>query len=321
MLNNIFSNIYTQIALVFAAFGGLVSDQIGSGYLVVILVALGVIAYAVYDEIKNKKIYEQKNIPIPIIFNISNPANSKNALSSLFEILNKEYPDHKKNLKKYFNIIENDLVFEYGGDIFDEKRFIDFLKITKHDIKKLETQTPQNIHFHIVYIGPIANAILVGTMLGTEGITLYQYNKSSDSYNIALEIKGREYKDHIKEFKIIKKETTGEIKDSVTVAIDLASHKVALGRLDRPIVHLQSTIGATIKDSKDFIRANQEIYTVINELQQNTSHIRLVYSMPTTVAILLGMSVQNYWDIEVTQFSDGEYKTVIKHLNEIKYYF
>ena len=125
----------------------------------------------------------------------------------------------------------------------------------------------------------------------------------------------------IKEFKIIKKSITSQIKDSVTVAIDLASHKVALGKLDEPIVHLQSTIGSTIHTPEQFIRANQEIYAVINELQQQCDHITLVYSMPTTVAIMLGMSVQNYWDITVTQFSDGEYKSVVKHLNEIKYYF
>ena len=321
MLKNILSNTYMQVALVLAAFGGLISDQIGGGYSIVIVASFALIAYSLYDEYKQKKIYSNPNIPIPIVFNISNPANSKSVLNALFEILNKNYPNHKENLKKFFTLIEDDLIFKYDGDIFDEKRFIDFLKITKHEIKKLEAQTPQNIHFHIVYIGPIANAIMIGTMLGTEGVTLYQYNKSSDSYTISLQINGREYKEHVKEFKIIKKEIIGEIKESVTVAIDLASHKVALGKLQKPIVHLESTIGTTIYKTEDFIRANQEIYAVINELQQTCSHIKLVYSMPTTVAIMLGMSVQNYWDIEVTQFSDGEYKSVVKHLNEIKYYF
>jgi len=321
MLNNILSNIYTQVALIFAAFGGLISDQIGGGYFVVIVISLFGILYAIYDEKKNKKIYAEQNIPIPLVFNISNPADSKTALNALFKILDERFPNLEENLKKYFNIIEDDLIFKYDGDIFNEKRFIDFLKVTKHDIKKIEAQTPQNINFHIVYIGPIANAILIGTMLGTEGVTLYQYNKSTDSYTISIEINSREYKEYIDEMRIIKKDLIGNIKDSVTVAIDLASHKVALGKLEKPIVHLQSIIGATIHKSEDFIRANQEIYSVINELQQTCSHIKIVYSMPTTVAIMIGMSVQNYWDIEITQFSDGEYKSVVKHLNDIKYYF
>jgi len=323
MIQNILSNIYTQIALVFSAFGGLLSDQLGGGYVVVIMISLLILAYAIYDEYKKEKIYSAKNLPVPVVFNISNPADAKNALNALFEIINQTHPHHKANLEKYCNIIEEDLIFKYDGDIFNEKRFIDFLKVTKHDIKKLEAKTPQNIHFHIVYIGPIANAILIGTMLGTEGITLYQYNKSSDSYTISLEIDSRVYKEHISDFQMIEKETIGDLEGAknVTVAIDLASHKVALGKLQKPVIHLQSTVGATIHEAKDFIRANQEIYAVINELQQQSPHITLAYSMPTTVGILLGMSIQNYWDIELTQFSDGEYKTVVKHLNEIKYYF
>lgn len=321
MITNILSNIYIQISLIFIALGGLISDQFGYGYWKVLILVFLLILVAVYDEFKKRKIYTSENIPIPLVFNISNPADSKTALQDLFKILDKEYPNHKNNLKKYFNIIENDLIFKYDGDIFDEERFIDFLKITKHQLKKLDAQTPQNIHFHIVYIGPIANAIMIGTMLGTEGATLYQYNKSTDSYTISVELNSRAYKEHVKEFKIIEKKTIGEINKSVTIAIDLASHKIALKKLQEPIIHLQSTIGATIHKSEDFLRANQEIYAVINEIQQQVSHITLVYSMPTTIAIMIGMSVQNYWDIELTQFGDGEYKTVIKHLNKIKYYF
>jgi hypothetical protein len=323
MLKNILSNLWTNLALIIAAFGGLVSDQIGYGYGVAIMISLPFILFAIYDEYRKHKIYSSEHIPIPIVFNISNPANSKTALNTLFSILDKDFPEHKTHLAKYFNIIEDDLIFAYNGDIFDEERFIDFLKITKHDIKKLDAKTPKNIDYHIIYIGPIANAILVGTILGTEGITLYQYNKSSDSYNIALKINNRSYKEEAKEFTLMNKEIIGELKDGskTTVAIDLASHKVALGKLEKPIVHLQSKIGATIKDKDDFIQANREIYSVINQLQQSQNHIKLTYSMPTTIAILLGMSIQTYWDIEITQFSEGEYKTVIKHLNKIKYYF
>ncbi len=321
MLDRLFSNTYTQIAFAIAGIGGLLSDQFGYGYWKVLVVVGVFLLFAFFDEYKRKKVYSAENIPLPLVINISNPADSLTALNSIFETLAKNYPNHKKNLKTYFNIIEKDLIFKYDGDIFDEERFIDFLKITKHQIKKLDAQTPKNIHFHVVYIGPIANAILIGTMFGTEGVTLYQYSKSTDSYTVALNIDSRIYKEHVNDFRIIKKEIIGKIRDHATVAIDLASHKVALAKLDKPIVHLSSMVGATLQKEEDFIQANKEIYAVINELQQSVSHIKLVYSMPTTVAILLGMSIQNYWDIELTQFGDGEYKSVIKHLNRIKYYF
>lgn len=322
MIKDIYSNFFTQLALALGAIGGLMADQLGRGYSIVLVLTGFIIAYAIYDEYKKKQLYIKQNIPIPIVFNISNPADSKSSLNAIFKILEKKYPNHKENLEKYFNIIERDLIFKYDGDIFNEKRFIDFLKITKHDIKKLEAQTPQNIDLHIVYIGPIANAILIGTMLGTEGVTLYQYNKSTDSYTISIKIDSREYKENVDKFKVIKKEEIGDIRGKdITVAIDLASHKVTLCKSDEPIVHLQSIIGSTIHNSQDFIQANREIYTVINTLQQKCSHIKLIYSMPTTIAFMLGMSMQNYWDVEITQFDKGEYKTVLKHLDDISYYF
>jgi hypothetical protein len=325
MLEKLLANQYYQIAALIAVPLAFAADMVGTyyAYAVAFLIVLGLFLYGWIDERKKEKLYSKPNIPIPLIFNISNPADSKSALSSIFNIVDKEYPNHKENLAKYFNITQNDLIFKYDGDIFDERRFIDFLKIAKHEIKKLEAKIPQNVNFHIVYMGPIANAILIGTMLGTEGITLYQYNKSSDSYTISMQIDSREYKEHVDEFKIIKKDIIGDLHEraDVTVAIDLASHKVALSKLKEPIIHLQSTIGATIHKPEDFIRANREIYAVINDLQQHFPHITLAYSMPTTIAILLGMSIQNYWDVEITQYADGEYKSIIKHLNEIKYYF
>lgn len=323
MLKNILTNTYTQIALVIGAFGGLFSDALGRGYSIAIIIAVPLVIYAIYDEKKSEKVYVQPNISIPIVFNVSNPADSRSALMTLFGMLEIKYPNHQANLEKYFNIIENDLIFKYDSDIFNQERFIDFLKISKHNIKKLESQTPKNVHFHIVYIGPIANAILVGTLFGTEGVTIYQYSKSSDSYKQEIIIDNRSLKEGIKEYQTIQKTVIGELENAaaVTVAIDMASHKIALSKLTEPIIHLESTIGTTIEKAEDFIRANQEIYHVINELQQQVPKIKLVYSMPVSLGILLGMSIQTYWDIEVTQYYEGNYKSVINHLNQIRYYY
>ncbi len=325
MFEEFFSNRFSVAASVLAVPIAFLADYFGMpyAYLFAALFVLLMFVLAYLDERRKAKLYAQPNIPVPIVFNISNPADSRSALASLFGILQNAYPHHEANLKKYFNITPEDLIFKYDGDIFDEARFTDFLKIAKHDIKRLEARTPKNVHFHMVYIGPIANAILVGTMLGTEGVTLYQYNKSTDSYAVALNIDSRVYKEHIDDFQIIKKTEIGAVAGSpeVTVAIDLASHRVALNKLKKPIIHLESIVGATLHTPEEFIRANQEIYSVLNELQQHAPHITLVYSMPTTIGILLGMSIQNYWDIALTQYSDGEYKTVVRHLNNIKFYF
>ena len=325
MLKNILSNTYVNIAALLAVPSAFLADVFGTpiAYAIAFILILGLLIYGFFDEKKKLKLYSAKTIHLPIVFNISNPANSKSALNSLFKILEEDFPNHQENLKKYLSITESDLIYEYNADIFDEERFIDFLKITKHDIKQLQQKAQNNTHLHLVYIGPIANAIAIGTILGTDGVTVYQYNKSTDSYTISLEIKDREYKQHEDEFTILKKESLGEIKDgdTITVAIELSSHKVALEKLQKPIIYLKSTLGATITNPKDFIKANKEIYAVLNELQQKTVHIKLIYSMPISIALLLGMAIQNYWDVELTQYFEGEYKTVIKHLNKIKYYF
>ena len=326
MLKNILSNIYLNAASILAVPAAFLADVSGKpiAYAVAFIVVVGLIAYAYFDEKKKQKIYTASNIHLPIIFNVSNPANSAVALEALFKILSQRYPNHKENLEKYLNIMLDDLIFGYQGDIFDQERFVDFLKIVKHDIKQLQQKAANNTHLHIVYIGPVANAIAMGTILGTDGVTLYQYNKSTDSYAISLEIQDRSYKEHIEAFEIFDKETIGRIEkaeERVTVAIDLSSHKIALSKLQEPIVHLKSRHGATLKTSEAFIQANREIYAVINGLQQRVEKITLVYSMPTSVAMLLGMSIQNYWDIELTQFVEGEYKTVIDRLDRIKYYF
>jgi len=323
MLENILSNKFVTIAGILAVPAAFLADTTGKSYayFIAFFIVTALFAAAYFDERKKLRIYTKETLHLPLIFNISNPADPKTALNSLFTILNKNFPNHKNNLKKYLNIIEDDLIFRYDGDIFNEMRFIDFLKITKHDIKQLQKRTVKNVHYHIVYIGPIANAIALGTMLGTEGLTLYQYNKSTDSYQTAIDIKDRRFKENVEDFKIIKKEIIGEIEKEVTVAIELSSHKIAFDKLQKPIIYLKSSLGSTILKAEDFLRANQEIFSIINSLQQRCDRMILAYSIPTTVGFLLGMSIQNYWDIKLTQYTNGEYKSVIEHLNRIKYYF
>ena len=311
-----------QIALFLGAMGGLLSDAIGSGYIYVLYVAGALILYTLYDEYMTKSIYLKPQVSVPVVFNISNSADTKSALRSLTGILQNEYPEHLENLEKYFNIIEQDLIFKYDGDIFNEDRLIDFLKICKHDLKKLEAKTPKSVHFHIVYIGPASVAILIGTLFGTDAVTLYQYSNSSDTYNISIEINNREHKKAAKENRLTYIEYINKNdSDSVTVAIDAASHKVALGALEGEVIHIESKVGSTLETAEEFIQMYQEIYTLLNSLQQTKKDIKLVYSMPVTLGFLLGLNIQTYWNIEVTQFVQGKYKSVVDNISKINYYF
>jgi len=322
ILQKIPTNQWTNIVLIIATIGGFVADYFQFGYgWVAAIVVIGLV-YAGYDEYKTIKFYDSKNLPIPIVINISNPASSMAALESIYKQI--DIKDHRQNLEKYFNIIDDDLIFKYDADIFNEDRFIDFLKILKHDITQLGKRVKTNINYQIAYIGPIANAIAVGTVFGTDGLTIYQYNKSSDSYTIAIDIKDRNYKEKIAQYEVFDIDYIGTISNetqSVTVAIDASSHQVALNQLNEPIIHLKSMLGATMLDTKDFIQANREIYQTINKLQNGKRKIRLAYSMPTSIGFLLGMSIQVYWNIELTQYSQGKYKPVIRDISKINYFF
>lgn len=316
------------LAMTIIAFGGLISDAMATGYFFVVCAGSILMLYALYKEWDRRDLYSQSAVSIPVVFNISNPADCRSALNALYGKLEQEYPDHRESLKRYFNITDEDLIYHYNGDIYDERRMIDFLKICKHDLKRLDARTPGNVHFHIAYIGPISGAILVGTLFPTEGVTLYQYDRSNKSYSIALQIDGRNYKEPVRRFEVLEGslsqtlETIGGCPGKrVTLALELSSHKIDLAELDEPRILLKSSLGATLDNADEFIRANREIYTVINELQTRCDKITLVYSIPTALGLLLGMSLQTYWNIRLTQYDKGRYRTVIESLREIEYRF
>lgn len=316
------------LAMTIIAFGGLISDAMTTGYIFVVYAGLILMLYALLKEWKRRDHYSRPAVSIPVVFNISNPADCRSALNALYGMLEQEYSGHRESLKRYFNITDEDLIFHYNGDIYDTPRMIDFLKICKHDLKRLDARTPGNVRFHIAYIGPISGSILVGTLFSTEGVTFYQYDRSSKSYSIALQIDDRHYKEPIERFEILEGNLSQTLKSigecpgkSVTLALELSSHKIDTAELDEPKILLKSSRGATLDNADEFIRANREIYTVINELQTRCEEITLVYSIPTALGLLLGISLQTYWNVRLTQYDKGRYRTVIESLREIEYRF
>ena len=149
-LENIISNPVITAAGYLGAFGGLFADYLGVGYayLYSLVGSAGLAGLGLYQEYKKEKLYKKPFLPIPIVVNISNPADSKNALNQLVKNIEEEgFKNHLENLQKYFSIEPDDLIFEYKGDIFNKLVLTDFLKILKHDIEKLERKIPRGICF------------------------------------------------------------------------------------------------------------------------------------------------------------------------------
>lgn len=323
------SNPLTGITSIIAMFGGVLADQFGAGYVIVFVLALCTFVAGVWNESQKSKIYQSEAIPLPIVLNISNPANSVNALNSLFDLIEKKekYHNHRQDITKYLNIVESDLIFNYQGDIFEIDRLKDFLKITKHNLEKLKAHTPRNTTLYLAYIGPISVAVMIGTLFGTDGVKIFQYNKSSDSYYPVIQVSDRQLKETIQAFQKFEVERPpSPTTENVVVAIDASGHKVNTKepglKTYGDLIHLGSINQGTISSEEDWLQYCREIFAVLNETQGNYKEIKLVYSMPVALAIVLGMALQNYWNIILTNYdkTTNTYQNVIK-TNKVTYYF
>lgn len=295
---------------------------------IIFSVAIAIFLIGIAVQAKKYKIYTENALPIPVVINIANPANSFDALNSLFNLIQSraQYRSYRENINKYLSITESDLVYEYEGNIFDRDRLEDFLKITKHDLERLKRKTPQNSIFYLVYIGPISVAFLIGSMLGREGMKLFQRNQNNNSYQCVMEVMDRSLKEDTPVFE--KFDVTYQCSEprqpKVTIAIDAAAHKI---KLNDPsitsygdIIILQNKTGHTIGYEEDWTQYCREIFKVLNQAQQEYVEIKLVYSMPVSLAIAVGMTVQHFWNIQLTNYDSqtGSYQNLIK-MNEIIY--
>lgn len=139
-----------------------------------------------------------------------------------------------------------------------------------------------------------------------------------------VEISDRKLKEDIKEYEKFERVVTEKGQDRVTIAIDVSSHKINLN--DQSIenygdlIYLESKGSGTIEKNEDWLQYFREIFKTVNIAQQkNYQEIKLVYSMPITLGILVGMAVQQYWPILLTQYENSTYRNLI-NLQEFKLY-
>jgi hypothetical protein len=324
----ILRNPITDGALGIAAILALLADQFGNGYLFILLGVLSIIVLGFWRELNKYIIYQHEVIPLPVVINVANSADSHNALNALFQIIEntRDFSEHKKNLKNILNIEPEELIFNYSSDIYDKEMLQAFLQITRHNLEWLKSKTPKDTVIYLAYIGPISCAILVGTILARDGVNIFQYNKSSNSYYPVVEVKDRKLKEDIIEFEKFDIERQEKGCDQVAIAIDASSHKINLNdqsiRDYGDIIYLKSKSLGTIEYQEDWLQYCREIFKVLNFAQRNNyQEIKLIYSMPVSLGILLGMATQLYWPIILTQYEaqSQSYKDLMR-LNEFKYY-
>jgi len=336
-IEKLLSNKYGAIAFAFAALGGMVADAAGGGsrFYVIFVFTAFILFFGYLDERNKSKLYKDDTVPIPVVISIDDNTSTMILLELLLSEIEKsdeKFINHQQNLEKYFNITHNMLKFKYDGSMYDKDRIISFFQIIRYELNDIQNRLKGKAQFHVYYLKRPAFGVVLGSMFARDGIVVYQTNDSKNNIERIATIKSRQYKEKIdtyEHFEVIENINDKENRDLLLV-IQISSHSVSLD--NETFKYFKNTIllkrkgnGTIPTDEKNvdadiWIEHAQEVYNVINKVQGKYKSITIAHSMPEAFAIILGMGLENYWNITMTQYDSGGYKNII-NLNQVKYYF
>jgi hypothetical protein len=320
-----------------AGFGGLFSDALlgTNGFIITLFIAFIILFLGVRKENDVANLYNNEVIPIPIIVSIDDNTPIKMLFNSLLSKIieeDKRFKNLIDRLEKYFNISKNMLTYKYEGDLYDNARLISFLQIIRYELNDIQFRLDNKAQFHILYLRRPAYGFALGGMFRSDGIIVYQNNDYKNTLDKVAVINSRQYKEKIskyEKFEIIKDFNNKENK-KLTIIIQISSHEISVKNKSfnnvENIMIIRSKGNGTIStdkidvDNGIWIEYSQEIYNVINKIKSDFDEITIIHSMPEAITVIVGMALENYWNIDIYQFDDSVYKKVI-NLKQIKYYF
>lgn len=337
MFSRALSNHFGILAVTTAGFGGLFADAFAGqyGFWMTLFISLSILLYSFYKEKNISQLYKNEVIPIPIVISIDDNTPPELLFKELVRSIahnDKRFENLDIKLQEYFNISLQMLTYKYDGDMYNRARLCSFLQIIRYTLNDIQKRLENKVQFHILFLRRPAIAIAVGGMFRTDGIIIYQNSDHNNKLNRVAKIDSRKYKENVDSFKHFN--ITSILNDmsdkKLLIAIQISSHKISVEHKAfknfKNIIKLDSIYNGTLPPDeesfeKDFWVENaQEIYNIINKYKNNYNSITLLHSMPEAIGIILGMALENYWNIDVCQYDTGEYKTVV-NLNQIKYYF
>lgn len=324
LIDNLYINIAGISAMVLSPF----ADAIGSpAYWWLFGGLLLLFVFGIFDElVKNNKL-STEIIHIPIVIKVDDGPESKYVMQNLIERIEQKngLNNYEALLQKYFSLNLEDFIFEYNGSIYEFDRLISFARIIKYSVAKIEKQFKGRVKFHVAYYRRPSIGFLIGTIFRTEGVVVYQNSDFDNKFYDVADIKNRDYKSQVKEFTkyIIENIKSDNSKEIVLIAIESSSHSIAiessnLKNFDN-IIRIKIIEGSTIPYEIDWTSYAQQIYTVLNQAQTKYKKIVIAHAMPEALSIVLGMALENYWNIDITQFDQNDYKYIYT-MNQIKYF-
>jgi len=325
---NLFDNTYIQIAGILALFLSPFADAIGGNlYWVLSAILFILFLIGIYDESEKQKRFQDSIIYIPIVIKVDDGPNVKYVMKNLIKEIEKEYEleNYRDNLQKYLGINLDDFIYEYNGSVYDFDRLMSFVRIVKYDINKLEKKLDGRAKYHLAYYKRPGIGFILGTIFRTEGLVVYQNNDFENLFYKVADINSRSYKERVKEFQKydVEKYIQNENTQDLLIVINSASHLVniktsLLQEYENKIVITLKENG-TIPYESDWTEYASEIYTLINQAQTNFSHIFIAHAMPESLAVILGMGLENYWNVDISQYDNGEYRYLFT-MNQINFF-
>jgi len=337
-LENFFSNKIVQFAGILSLFLGYIADAISNKevYLAFAFVIIILLVIALFSEIKTYNIYHAKTIHIPVVIRVDDNTDTHYVLETLLLKIEQKYelPNYKDNLLKYRGINLEEFIFEYNGDLFDFKRLLSFAQIINYKINQTEKALKTNVLFHVAYYRRPSVAFMLGVIFRTEGVILYQNDDGGRTFQNVANVTSRAYKEQTQELQ--KYTLHEEFKDDecseLLFIINSASHNVdpkvkslkeyknrVTMTLNPQKVDNKIVIG-TIPPEDEWTEYSHEIYTKIHDYRLQYKKIVIAHAMPEALAFLLGMAMENYWNIEITQYHNNDNITLY-NMQDIKFYF
>ena len=295
----------------------------------ILIVSSGICAFII--ENKKEKFFRNSDIHIPVVINVDSNKPANHVFTMLIKEIEDKYGfrDYEEGLKKYLNVVRNDLIYEYGvglENIYQKEKLLSFLQIISYNLNKIQSSINNKVIFHVAYYQRPAVAFLAGNIFENDEIVVYQNNPDKDFFDEVAHTQNRNYKTKVREFE--KFSVTYNISDienkEVLLVINASSHTVnlnsdSLKQYNNKVI-MNANHNGTILLSEDWMRYVREIFTVLDKLQTQYSHIIIAHAMPESIALLVGMAIGHYWNVTITQYDNGEYREFFNMKNLRLYY-
>lgn len=330
LLKHLFDNNYINSAGLLALVLSPVADGLGGGIYFWCLfgILFSLFLFGVFDEYRRNKKLHSETIHIPIVIKVDDGPSPTYVMKNILDQIEQSYnlSNYEKILKRYLGINIEGYIFEYNGSIYDFDRAMSFARIIRYSVINIEKRFNGRVKFHVAYYKRPSIGFLLGTIFRTEAVVVYQNNDFENRFYPVANISSRAYKERIANFSkySIQKHIQDTEEKSVLIAIESSSHKINLNansiRKYKNIISINLIHNGTIPYDDNWIEYASEIYNVINQTQTEFDTIVIAHAMPEAIAMVLGMAIENYWNIDVLQYDNSDYKFIL-NMGKISYYF